>query len=164
MSEGGEGRIACRASGGMARCEWRKEGRRVVEYDSDMEYDMRDNVVVRISRSSGGEEDNMCFLTIRKVEMLHAGMWSCHVYRNCHDMHEYDVSEKLVMKQGSSCNKDRSHDINCEGNATEIVKLEVVDDDTIGLVAAQELYVADLGCEVSLLVRTNEEFGKCGAF
>ena len=80
VTEGREGKLGCRASAGISRCQWRKEDRGEVEYDSDMEYDIRDNVVVKIGRSPCVKMENMCFLTIMRTEILHAGLWSCHLY------------------------------------------------------------------------------------
>ena len=65
VSEGKEGKIGCRASGEISKCQWRKEDLKVVEYDADMKYDMEDNVVVKIGRSPGVMMYNMCFLTFR---------------------------------------------------------------------------------------------------
>ena len=68
VTEGREGKIACRASGQITRCRWRKEGeRRSVVFDSEELFDIRDNVMVTIGRSAGGEKDNMCFLPIMKT-------------------------------------------------------------------------------------------------
>ena len=87
VTEGREGKIACRASGQITKCRWRKEGeRRAVVFDSDEIFEKRDNVMETIGRSAGGEEDNMCFLTIMKTEIFHAGEWSCHLHGDCQDM------------------------------------------------------------------------------
>ena len=161
VTEGREGKLGCRASAGISRCQWRKEDRGEVEYDSDMEYDMRDNVVVKIGRSPGVKMENMCFLTIMRTEILHAGLWSCHLYGDCLDRNGYNLSEKLTKKSENHCNKDRYDGMKCKGNATELVRLKTVDDDTIAVLAAQDLYSADIGSEVSLTARTNEEFDKC---
>ena len=84
VTEGREGKIACRASGQITKCRWTKEGeRRAVIFDSEEVFDARDNVMVTIGRSAGGEEDNMCFLTIMKTEIFHAGEWSCHLHGDC---------------------------------------------------------------------------------
>jgi hypothetical protein len=81
VTEGREGKIACRASGQITKCRWRKEGeRRAVVFDSGELFDIRDNVMVTIGRSAGGEEDNMCFLTIMKTEIYHSGEWSCRLH------------------------------------------------------------------------------------
>jgi hypothetical protein len=96
VTEGREGRIACRASGQITWFGWRKEGdTRRKEFGSEMVFDRRDNIVVRIGRYSGDEEDNMRFLTILETETVHAGEWRCHVHGDCQDM------EMMMMESDS---------------------------------------------------------------
>ena len=124
--------------------------------------------MVTISRSAGGEEDNMCFLTIMKTEIFHAGEWSCHLHGDCQEMEGktgYDLSEKLVEKRENLCQcdeQDTAENDLCKNYATQMVKLEIVEADTIAVLVGQDLYLEDIESESNdLEIAGDDEQEEC---
>ena len=181
VTTGKDAKLACKTSSDIQRCKWTNE-KDEMEFDSETKYGRRDNEVVSIGRSAGSRKDNMCFFTIDSVNEDHSGDWTCTVYGECKegevDDYEdeddsFDGKKKRSIKdkkqilrlkrqtRNRTCKSDDCDKEKCENKDIQKVKIEVLDENEIGALGAQEVYFANIEYEVSLTVRTNEQFSKC---
>ena len=137
-TKGNAANLFCQADYRMQVCTWTrmKDG---MELSSEDNYDGSNNHVF-IGNSVGSQKD-LCFLTISKVNMTHAGDWTCSVQQ---------CSKRVEQMTSASCNK-----------AVKELQLNVLEEGEFGAIAGRSIYYAEAKSEVLMAVKTNEKFDKC---
>ena len=141
----------------FSQCKWTNK-RRGTEYTSDGGTSSRDNEIVTLGRTPGSRLDNMCYFTINTVSYDHSGDWECSLYAECDS--DTDTDDQVDFFQGRRKRQVRdrrckAEDPNCRNGdycsnmATQTVKIEVLSQDDIGVVPAQQTYHANVGSKVS---------------